>query len=185
MNNIDIIENSFLALINGEREKASSIIQENFPHTPSERHNRKYTTKQCLTVFKRDGFIDRYSGEKLLFPGALRILSLDLPVEFPYQAHWKTTETHIAYWHYFPTIDHVIPIARGGSNSSENLVTTSQLRNSAKSHWLLEEIGWELHPEGDLKNWDGLLGLTVQYIDQNPHWLSDNFLSKWIKVTKN
>ena len=180
MNEIDTIKDSFLALIGGDKNKAKSIILNNFPHDPKVREKRNYTEKESLEIFIRDGFIDRYSGEKLLFPVALRILSLNLPIEFPYQSNWKTTETHIAYWHYHPTVDHILPIARGGSNSKGNLITTSQLRNSAKSHWLLEEIGWELYPEGNLKEWDGLMKLSLQFVDQNPHLLSDNRLKTWI-----
>ncbi|MDA3833833.1 MAG: HNH endonuclease [Spirochaetales bacterium] len=183
MNNIDTIESSILALLDGNKKIACSNIQENFPHVSTTRFERRYTERQSLAVFIRDGFIDRYSGEKLLFPGVLRILSLSLPTEFPYQTHWKTTETHIAYWKYYPTVDHIIPIARGGADSSDNFVTTSQLRNSAKSHWLLEEIGWELHPEGNMNDWDGLMGLTSQFVNQNPDMLSDNLLKKWIKAT--
>ena len=40
------------------------------------------------------------------------------------------------------TIDHVIPVARGGADDESNVVTTSMLRNSAKSNWLLDEVGW-------------------------------------------
>jgi 5-methylcytosine-specific restriction endonuclease McrA len=184
MNNIDIFESSFKALLAGNKDEACSIIREHFPHIPENREKRKYTDQQCLEVFIRDGFIDRYSGDKLLFPGALRILSLNLPDHFPYQSHWKTTETHIAYWYFYPTVDHIIPIARGGSNSLDNLVTTSQLRNSSKSHWLLEEIGWELKPKGNIEDWDGLMKSTIQYVNQNPEILSDNLLKKWIQAYK-
>ena len=55
-----------------------------------------------------------------------------------------------------PTIDHIIPVAKGGTNDEDNLVTTSMLKNSAKSLHSLSELGWRLYPEGDLKEWDGL-----------------------------
>jgi hypothetical protein len=88
-------------------------------------------------VFLRDGFIDRYAGDKLLFPGIFRILKLELPHAFPYYLKWKMNETHIVYWELFPTIDHIFPIARGGQD-------LSMLRNSAISNWTLEEMGWPL-----------------------------------------
>ena len=67
------------------------------------------------------------------------------------------SECHLAYWQLFPTVDHIISVARGGAGEESNWVCTSQLRNSAKSNWLLEELGWQLHEPGDLKEWDGLL----------------------------
>ena len=36
------------------------------------------------------------------------------------------------------------------------------LRNGAKGNWLLEELGWSLHPPGDMESWDGLLGWFVE-----------------------
>jgi hypothetical protein len=35
-----------------------------------------------MAVFARDGFVDRYSGERLVFPGTLRLLAKLLPNEF-------------------------------------------------------------------------------------------------------
>jgi len=61
-----------------------------------------------------DGFIDRYSGQRLVFPGALRLLSHLLPAQFPFHTNWKTDSCHLAFYELFPTIDHVVPISRGG-----------------------------------------------------------------------
>ena len=119
-------------------------------------------------VFVRDGFIDRYSGDRLVFPPVLRILSAELPEEFPAHPNWKMTETHVAYWDLFPTIDHVVPVARGGADVEDNWVTTSMARNSAKGNSLLNQIGWELHPPGDLTDWDGLCPWLLGYLELHP-----------------
>ena len=71
------------------------------------------------------------------------------------------SETHMIYWELFPTVDHVVPIARGGGDDESNWVTTSMLHNSAKSNWKLEELGWQLLPAGDIEQWDGLLGVVL------------------------
>lgn len=45
------------------------------------------------------------------------------------------------------------------------------LTNEKKSSWSLpelEELGWELHPPGDLATWDGGLRLFVAYLDRFP-----------------
>jgi len=90
----------------------------------------------------------------------------------------------LAYWHLLPTIDHIIPISRGGLDEESNWVCTSQLRNSAKSNWLLEELGWRLHKAGDLKDWDGLLEWFMEYIAVNPKTLADGYINSWYLAAK-
>jgi hypothetical protein len=129
------------ALLEGRNTEAKKIARNQYPFQPLFRKRRNYSLHQSMQVFVRDGFIDRYSGQRLIFPGVLRLLSIFLPDEFPFQKNWKMTETHIAYWELYPTIDHVVPIARGGNDDKSNWVTTSMLRNTAKSNWTLSELG--------------------------------------------
>ena len=89
------------------------------------------------------------------------------------------TETHMVYWELFPTIDHIVPVARGGPDDEENWVTTSMLHNSAKSNWTLEELGWQLVPPGDFKQWDGLLGWFVTFLQQQQSHLADKYIRRW------
>jgi HNH endonuclease len=84
----------------------------------------------------------------------LRLLSLLLPNEFPFQSNWKFDACHFAFWELFPTIDHVVPVSRGGSDREDNLVTTSMMLNAAKANFTLEQLGWTLHH--DVNRWDGL-----------------------------
>jgi len=83
------------------------------------------------------------------------------------------------YWDLFPTIDHLIPIARGGQDNDSNWITTSMIRNSAKSNWTIEEIGWTLHQKGQLDNWDGLVKYFLDFTDKNPGYENDNYVSDW------
>ena len=72
--------------------------------------------------------------------------------------NWKTDECHEAYWRLLPTVDHVLPIARGGEDAEPNWVTASQLSNSAKS------IGdLPLVPPGD-GSWDGRTRWVVEAV---------------------
>jgi 5-methylcytosine-specific restriction endonuclease McrA len=119
-----------------------------------------------MRVFIRDGFTDRYSGTPLVFPGTLRAVSLLLPKEFPYQRNWRQSETHPAFWELYPTIDHIVPLARGGTDIEENVVTTSMLRNAAKANWLLEELGWPTSTAPVRENWDGLLSWFMLAYDR-------------------
>jgi len=128
------------------------------------------------------GFVDRYSGDKLIFPPVLRLLSILIPEEFPFHKNWKMSACHIGFWQLLPTIDHIIPLSRGGTNEESNMVCTSQLRNSVKANWLLEELGWELHPPGNLLKWDGLMNWFIRYVGKYPKFLQDSYLNSWYKA---
>ena len=75
----------------------------------------------------------------------------------------EASETHIAFWELFPTVDHFLPVSRGGGDDESNWVTTSMLTNQAKGHWTVEELGW-VHPAGTVEEWDGLSRWLVEYL---------------------
>jgi len=166
----------------GDREKASKIVRGKYTCLPLPKTKRRYTEVQSLRLFLRDGFIDRYSGSPLVLPATLRLLSKLLPDELPAHPNWKMSESHIAFWELFPTVDHVVPVARGGLDTEENWVTTSMLRNGAKSHWTLEELGWKLYPAGNVRDWDGLTSWFLMYIERHPEFLEDAYLKRWHKA---
>jgi hypothetical protein len=89
--------------------------------------------------------------------------------------------TQPAFWELFPTIDHVVPVARGGVDSEENWVTTSQLRNSAKANWTLEELSWKLVPPGKIAEWNGLTQWFVNFIEAQDDLLG-NYLRTWLRA---
>ena len=184
MSKCDAITLACEALSRGQLDESKEIIKEKYPFDMVETKQWNFSKAKLLQIFVRDGFIDRYSGEKLIFPGALRVLSELMPEEFPYQEHWKMSECHIAWWQLFPTIDHKVPIARGGSNNNENLVCTSMLRNSAKGNFTLEELSWELFPAGNCNEWDGMMGWFVQYVDANKDLLECRYIEEWYKAVK-
>lgn len=178
-----IISKVCKALADEKIEVAKSIIKIEYPHRPLMPIKRNYNVYQSTNIFLRDGFIDRYSGRKLIFPPILRLLSMMIPEVFPFHTNWKMTECHIAYWQLSPTIDHIIPVARGGDDNEKNMVTTSMLRNSAKSNWLLEELGWELYPQGELKEWDGLIHWFIEYVEDHQESLNVPYIYKWHKAS--
>ena len=63
---------------NKNKVKASEIISKKYPFKPVKKIKRNYTIKDEVKIFIRDGFIDRYSGQKLIFPPALFIISTTL-----------------------------------------------------------------------------------------------------------
>ena len=171
-------------LLENNKTAAKSIICQKYPHTYYEIEKRTYTITQKMKQFIRDGFIDRYTGEKLLNPGMLKTISYYFPNEFPYHPHWKMTETHIAYWELIPTIDHIYPIAKGGEDDEKNWVTTSMKNNSIKSNYTIDEIHWKLYPRGDISEWDGLTSEFLQLVKNDEELLKDAYIKSWYKVSQ-
>ena len=179
-----IISDIVNMLLEENKTSAKEIIKNAYPHTHYDIEKRTYTMAQKMNQFIRDGFIDRYTGEKLLNPGILKIISHYFPDEFPYHPHWKMTETHPAYWDLIPTLDHVYPIAKGGEDDENNWVTTSMKNNSIKSNYTIDEIHWNLHPKGDISEWDGLTALFIKLVDKDKELLKDGYIRSWYNVSK-
>lgn len=64
-----------------------------------EESTRNYAPRQCLQIFYRDGFLDRYSGDRLVHPGALRVLSM---LRSSAKSNWRLEELG---WHPVPPGD--------------------------------------------------------------------------------
>lgn len=171
-------------ILTESKEDAIYFINEEYKFDNIDVKVRKYTEKQKIKIFFRDGFIDRYNGNQLLNPGVLKVFSVYYPKEFPYHKNWKMDETHRAYWELLPTIDHIKPISIGGEDSEYNLVTTSMINNSIKSNWTLKELGWKLIDEGNIKEWDGLTGTFVKIVEKDKELLKDNYIAKWYRLSK-
>lgn len=179
-----IIEEITRLLLTNNKDAARKMIQDTYPHEVVEIEKRSYTMTQKMEQFLRDGFIDRYTGEKLLNPGILKVLSFYFPEDFPFHSHWKMTHTHNAYWELVPTIDHIYPIAKGGQDHKDNWVTTSMKNNSIKSNYTIDEIHWTLHPRGELDEWDGLTRMFIELVDEHKELLGDNYIKNWYVTSK-
>jgi 5-methylcytosine-specific restriction endonuclease McrA len=174
-----VLEDVCSSLAFGALGDASQILRERYPFVPFQNAGRSWTPLQALDVYLRDGFTDRYSGLPLVFPGTLRIISLRLPSDFPFHPNWKASQCHIAYWELLPTIDHVIPVSRGGADNETNWVTTSMVKNAAKANFKLEEIDWQLLPERTNADWDGLTSWFSKEVVRDPDLLSDAYIRRW------
>ncbi len=174
-----IIKNLCELLLDDKKNDCVDFATTNYPFADSSISKRQYSKYEMCKVFFRDGFIDRYSGDKLLFPGLIKLLTFEFPDIFKYHKNWKMSETHIVYWELFPTIDHLIPIARGGQDNESNWITTSMIRNSAKSNWTIEELGWRLYDKGEIDKWDGLINCFLDLTNKNPLYENDSFIKAW------
>lgn len=74
--------------------------------------------------------------------------------------------------------------ARGGPDTLDNLVCTSQLMNSAKAHWTLEELGWHPRPRGSLQDWDGLLGWFMSCVSAKMKLREQPFFRQWHRAAE-
>jgi hypothetical protein len=183
MDRAEILAKACALLETGNVEAARGIIVDQYPPPESSTPRGRWTELRLLHVFMRDGFTDRYFGVRLLFPGALRMLSLLIPEEFPYHPNWKQSEIRPAFWELYPTIDHVIPLARGGADDEANIVTTSMLRNGAKGNWLLEELAWPMERAAVAADWDGMLGWFLSQGAANQALHENSYLRQWHRAT--
>jgi hypothetical protein len=163
---------------------AAAVLESEYPFKRLANVGRRYSAHQCMEIFVRDGFIDRYSGDRLIFPGTLRLLSLLLPLEFPFHTNWKTDACHFAFYELFPTVDHVTPVSRGGADQEDNWVSTSMLRNAAKANFTLQELGWKLLPAGNISAWDGLTGWFLKQAAARSEIQSNAYLRRWLDASK-
>lgn len=109
----DVIDRVCRALVEKDVERAARIAAAEYPFVPLAKAERRYAETEMMRVFVRDGFIDRCTGQRLVFAGTLRLLSQLMPEQFPAHKNWKMSESHVVFWELFPTIDHVVPAARG------------------------------------------------------------------------
>ena len=167
------------ALSRDHPNEAGETLRGRYSFIPLVNVGRHYSVQQMLAAFVRDGFVDLYSGVRLVCTPTWRLLAKRLPDQFPFQPNWRMDACHFAFWELAPTIDHVLPVSHGGTDDESNWATTSMLRNSAKTNFTLGELGWSLHPPGDMKCWDGLLGWFIEQASADRSVLDDPYLRRW------
>lgn len=181
----DILADVLRDLSRGNDAAARATIKSEYPFKPRARVRRTTSRRRILKIAARDGFIDRYTKKKLIYPAALAVVSAVLTNEFPVHQNWKMEKTHMAYWELFPSLDHIVPVARGGDNSDNNIVLTSPIKNAAKANWTLKELEWKLYAPGNLKKWDGLLVVTTELINRRSDLLENAYIKKWHNTALN
>jgi hypothetical protein len=145
---------------------------------------RKYTELDLIQLFTRDGFIDRYTGLRLVIPPGLRVISKTIPDAFPFHPNWAEGKCHDAYWDLSATADHIKPVAADGQDDFENLVSTSMAMNLHKNSISLDDLGWQLYPIDTNERWDGLSHFFIEQCDIHSDWLKDQYFRRWYKAVK-
>ena len=181
---VDAITEVCSALRASEKGRAIEVLADRYPFDPQPVTTRKYGPVESTRVFIRDGFVDRYSGDRLIFPPVFRLISLQLPEQFPFHPNWKTDETHPAYDALGCTVDHLQPVTQGGADEDSNWVTTSMAHNFAKGNYTLEQLGWTLHPGGCFERWDGLLHWFMDFTDSHSESLDIPNVRQWHRAAE-
>jgi 5-methylcytosine-specific restriction endonuclease McrA len=138
----ETIEMVLEALDEGDNtRKAGKLVKSRYPFDPPVEKRCSISKLDRTRVCLRDGFIDRYSGDKLFFLSGLELVSMSIPEDFPTHPNGKFTECHVAHWELYASVDHLVPLARSGAHEMRDWVTTSMMRNLIKSHWKLKDLG--------------------------------------------
>jgi hypothetical protein len=111
--------------------------------------------RTIAVIYARDSFTCVYCLRQTVVLGVLRLLSSQFPEALPFQANWKKSETHRAYWDISTSLDHVNAVSRGGAwEAVENLATACYRCQHQKSNHSLDVLGWERRFQPS--DWDGL-----------------------------
>ncbi len=166
------------------RIKKKKIKNAEYTRNSAEKNSkaRKYTYQDLIELFKRDGFIDRYTGLRLVIPPSLRMISRAIPDAFPFHSNWAEGKCHDSYWDLSATADHLRPVAAGGCDDDENLVSTSMAANIQKNSISLDSLGWKLYSAGDDDNWDGLSRFFIAQCELHPEVLEVQYFSQWYRA---
>ena len=177
-NLVESISRICTALTSGDVETAAGIAERELATPTGFTDHLQYTAKEQTRLFLRDGFTDRFSGDRVVFPPVLLLVSLHLKRHFPYHPKLLPPECHPMYWDLEPTIVQVTADIQGHlpRPSDPNWVTTSIRRAAIKGDQDARSLGWALYPAGDLTKWDGLLPWFVAFAERTNTFESQDFL---------
>ena len=199
---VDVMADSIARLYVGDDAGAREILNAGYPFDPNARsprlpkprnlpklpkfespNVRESSSTRILHIAVRDGFIDRYTGNRLLYPAVMKTMNLLFPKEFPEHSNYMMSETHIAWWELFPSLDHLTPVTRGGVDTDDNIELCASTTNIAKRNYLLSELDWQLHARGDMNEWDGLLKAATALIAKRSELQNDEYIKRWHNAT--
>ncbi len=122
-------------------------------------------------VFCRDKWHCRYCNDAVFFSPILKVLESISPGHGYYHPNGKSDEMLTLFANKFASIDHIIPVTRGGENSIENYVTSCwkcNLMYGNKTHKKGKPLPNPINSSGT--KWDGLSSLYPKLLDQDDKW---------------
>lgn len=108
---------------------------------PHRLETRMPSSTEKAALLRRDGFRCRFCG----IPVIRREVRQHLHSIYPDALPWGRTNAsqHAAFQALWAQYDHILPHARGGTNSFENMVITCAACNFGRMDFTLEEVGIE------------------------------------------
>lgn len=124
-----------------------------------------------ISVFYRDHWHCRYCLQPVFFSPTLKLLDGMSPGHSYYHRHGKTGAMLPLFQWRFASADHVDPVAAGGENTEENLVTACwrcnlKKRDNPSNSRILKEIPDSL---AELR-WDGFASIYPTLPGASPAW---------------
>ena len=113
--------------------------------------------KKKKEIYFRDNYTCCYCQRKTIDLDVLKTLSLIIPEVLPYEPSWRMDKCHPIYWIFSASLEHLKPVADGGTNDDSNLRAACYLCNDKKNDLPLDILGWHIH-RTDHEEWDGLTG---------------------------
>jgi 5-methylcytosine-specific restriction endonuclease McrA len=125
------------------------------PHD-GERAARNTPPTVITATFERDGWRCRWCGTPVVSPEAFKRMHATFPAEFPRDA--TNDGRHGLILAASASHDHVLPLARGGDENAENLVTACWPCQFGRFDWTLDEVGLRDPRERPpiVDDWDGV-----------------------------
>lgn len=130
-------------------------VQKNIDVPSTERKLRMPAKAFQASVFIRDRYFCRYCNKSTVALPVMNAIAAIYPMTYRLHPHWKATETDVSFWIDMASLDHIIPLTRGGTNETSNLATSCWRCNELKGGSLLTEIGWTIQ-RPQAMDWDGL-----------------------------
>lgn len=143
------------ALLRRDRQAADESMATIAYQPPAVIARRTPPVRALARIYDRDRYQCRYCGAKTVLIPVMRLIATAYPQEFPYHRHGKAGETYPAFDMISASVDHVIPVARGGDALDDNIVTACWACNRVKGNLPLDVLGWTLRDPAD-DAWRGL-----------------------------
>ena len=125
-----------------------------------------------LHVFNRDNWTCKYCGDPVFFSPTLKLLEDKSPGHGYYHGHGKTGEMLELFRTKFASVDHIIPVTKGGQNDIENYATAcwdcSLTLNDAVENKPKPD---KINQDNIDTNCDGLVSLYLKLAPENDDWV--------------
>ncbi len=132
-----------------------------------------------IIIWKRDYWTCRYCNDPVFFNPTFKLFEEMSPNHGYYHSHGKSDARHPFIEKRIATVDHVIPVSKGGSDIVDNYVTACwecNLKYKDKGFDDGKPKPLSINKHAAKLNWDGFSSLYV-YINKNKD-------DEWVKLLK-